>query len=158
VIANPEPEEPLFEDRILPVPEGQAEAEALHVVGNACDAVLAPAIGARAGVIVGEEIPGVTVLAVILADGSPLSFAEVRPPLLPCGDPGAGVLESVVFAGYHKSSFRDLHSQMSYGRRSADLGSLAFSAQTPSGGTPYALARSLMPVRSTTHSLDASGP
>jgi hypothetical protein len=58
-------EEPLFEDGILPVPEGQAEAEALHVVGNACDAVLAPAVGARAGVIVGEEIPGVTVLAVV---------------------------------------------------------------------------------------------
>ena len=76
-------EEPLLEDRILPVPQGQREAQALFVIGNAGDAVFAPAIGARAGLIVGEEIPGVSVLAVVLADRSPLALAEVRTPFLP---------------------------------------------------------------------------
>ena len=39
-------EEPLLEDRILPVPQGQREAEALLVVRDAGQAVFAPAIGA----------------------------------------------------------------------------------------------------------------
>ena len=82
-LAVGEPEEPLLEDRILAVPQGQREAEALFVIGNAGDAVLAPAVGARAGLIVGEEVPGVAVLAVVLAHGAPLPFAQVGPPLLP---------------------------------------------------------------------------
>ena len=53
-------EEPLLEDGVLPVPQGQAETEVLLVIGNAGDAVLAPPVGARAGLVVGEEIPGVT--------------------------------------------------------------------------------------------------
>ena len=57
----------------------------LLVVGNAGDAVFAPAIRAGAGVIVGEEVPGVAVLAVVLAHGAPLPFTEIRPPLLPGG-------------------------------------------------------------------------
>ena len=76
-------EEPLLEDRVLAVPQGQGEAEPLLVVGDAGDAVLAPAIGARAGLVVGEVVPGVAVLAVVLAHGAPLALAEVRPPLLP---------------------------------------------------------------------------
>src|SRR6267142_6580328 len=51
----------------------------------------------------GEEIPGVTVCAVVLAHGSPLSFTEVRPPLLPCHGPRAGFLEPMLFVGRHKS-------------------------------------------------------
>ena len=39
-------EEPLLEDRILPVPQGQREAEALFVIGDAGQAVFAPAVGA----------------------------------------------------------------------------------------------------------------
>ena len=78
-----EAEEPFLEDRVLAVPQGQTEAEALLVIGNAGDAVLAPAGCARAGMIVGEEIPGVTPFALVLAHGAPLSFAEVRSPLLP---------------------------------------------------------------------------
>ena len=54
-----QPEEPLLEDRILAVPQGQREAEALLVVGDAGEAVFAPAVGARAGLVVGEVVPGV---------------------------------------------------------------------------------------------------
>ncbi len=39
-------EEPLLENWILAVPQGQREAEMLFVIGNARDAVLAPAVGA----------------------------------------------------------------------------------------------------------------
>ena len=76
-------EEPLLEDRIFPVPQGQREAEALLVVGDAGQPVFAPAVGARAGLIVGEEAPGIAVLAVVLADRSPLALAEVGAPFLP---------------------------------------------------------------------------
>ena len=75
--------EPLLEDGIPPVPQGQGEAEALLIVGDAGQTVFAPTIGARTGMIVGEEIPGVTVFAVVLAHGAPLSLTEVRSPLLP---------------------------------------------------------------------------
>ena len=42
-----------------------------------------PAIGAGACLIMGKVIPGVAVLAVVFAHGTPLSFAEVGSPLLP---------------------------------------------------------------------------
>ena len=96
-LAVGEPEEALLEDRILAVPQREAEAEALLVVGDAGDAVFAPAVGARAGVIVGEEVPGVARLAVVLAHRAPLAFAQVRPPLLPGGGAGAGFFQSNVF-------------------------------------------------------------
>ena len=53
----------------------RSEAEPLSVIGNAGDAILAPAVGTRAGMIVGEEIPNVAVLAEILAHGAPLPLA-----------------------------------------------------------------------------------
>ena len=81
-LAVGQPEEPLLEDGIVAVPQGQAEAEALFVVGNAGDAVFAPSVSTGAGVIVGEEVPGVTRFAVVLANRAPLAFAQVRPPLL----------------------------------------------------------------------------
>ena len=80
-----EPEDALLENGVLAVPEGQGEAEPLPVVGDAGEAVLAPAIGPRAGVIVAEVVPGVPVLAVVLANGPPLALAEVGAPLLPAG-------------------------------------------------------------------------
>src|SRR4029450_8966661 len=92
-----QPEEPLFENRILAVPEGQAEAEVLLVIGNPGDAVFAPAVGARAGMVVREEVPGVAVLAVVLAPVSPLPFPEVRSPFLPGRFHLARLFQSVVF-------------------------------------------------------------
>jgi hypothetical protein len=76
-------EEALLEDRVLAVPQSQGEAEALLVVGDAGEAVLAPAVGAGAGLVVREVVPGVAALAVVFANGPPLPLAEVRPPLRP---------------------------------------------------------------------------
>src|SRR6185503_15534026 len=51
-LAVGEPEQALLEDGIPAVPERYRETELLPVVGDAGDAVLAPAVGARARVIV----------------------------------------------------------------------------------------------------------
>src|SRR5262249_19936970 len=78
-----EAEGALLDDRIDAVPEGEGKAEPLLVVRDAEEAVLAPAVGAGAGVIVGEIVPGAAVLAVVLAAGAPLPLGQVRAPSLP---------------------------------------------------------------------------
>ena len=82
-LAVGEPEEALLEDGVALVPEGEGKAEALLVVGDPAEAILAPAIGARAGLVVAEVVPRVAVLAVVLAHRAPLPLAQVGPPLLP---------------------------------------------------------------------------
>src|SRR5690349_19051282 len=56
----------LFQDGVAAVPQGQCEAEPLLLVADAAQAVLAPAVGSRAGLIVAEVFPGGTVRAVVL--------------------------------------------------------------------------------------------
>ena len=94
-------EQALLQDRVLAVPEGQREAEPLLVVGDAGQPVFAPAIGARAGLIVGEVIPGVAALAVVLAHRSPLSLAQVRPPFFPGNLLFPSLVESDLFRGHN---------------------------------------------------------
>jgi hypothetical protein len=65
-------EQALFQYGILFVPQSEREANMLMTIGNSGNAVFAPAIGARAGVVVREIVPRVTVGAVILADRAPL--------------------------------------------------------------------------------------
>ncbi len=76
-------EEALLQDRVLAVPEGEGEAEAPLAIGDAQEPVFAPAVGARARVVVREVAPAVAVLGVVLADRAPLPLGEVRPPPLP---------------------------------------------------------------------------
>src|SRR5262249_46442130 len=76
-------EQALLEDRIDAVPQRQGEAEELVVVGDAAEAVLAPAVRARAGLVVGEVGPGVAALAVVLPHRAPLALGEIRSPLAP---------------------------------------------------------------------------
>src|SRR5262245_44705676 len=78
-----QPEGPLFQDRVLPVPERESEAEALLIIGKACQAVFSPLVYPRPRLVMCEIVPGVAVVAVVLAHSPPLSFAEIRPPLLP---------------------------------------------------------------------------
>ena len=51
-------EEPFLQDGVGLIPQGQGETELLLVVADAQQAVLAPAVGVRAGLVVREEIPG----------------------------------------------------------------------------------------------------
>src|SRR6516162_268860 len=86
-------EKAIFENWVLAVPESQRETETLLVVGDAGQAVLAPAIGAGARLIVAEVVPGVTAFAVIFADGPPLALAQVGTPLFPRCVVGARFVE-----------------------------------------------------------------
>ena len=100
-LAVGEAERALLEDRIPPVPEGEGEAEALLVVGEAAEAVLAPPVGPGAGLVVGEVVPGVAVLAVVLADRPPLPLAEVGAPLLPGNARLPGLVQPLLLGGVH---------------------------------------------------------
>ena len=80
-LAVGEAEQALLQDRIAAVPKRQREAEPLLLVGNAGDAVLAPAVGPRARLIVRKILPGVAVRAVVLADRAPLPLREIGSPV-----------------------------------------------------------------------------
>ncbi len=86
---------PFLEDRILAVPQGEGEAQALLLVADAAEAVLAPAVGAGPRLVVGEEPPGVAVGAVVLADGAPGPFGEIGPPQAPVLGAGPLVFEAL---------------------------------------------------------------
>ena len=78
-----QPEEPLLQDRIPAVPQGEPETEPALPVGDAEQTVLAPPVGAAAGVIVREKVPGFAVLGVVLAHRAPLPLGQIGAPALP---------------------------------------------------------------------------
>ena len=78
-----EPEKAFFQDGVAAIPQRQRKAKVLMAVADAGNPVFAPAIGARAGMVVREVVPGGAVRAVVLANGSPLALAQVRSPALP---------------------------------------------------------------------------
>src|SRR5262249_48444423 len=80
-------EEPLLEDRIAAVPQRQREAQAALAIADPEEAVLAPAVGAAARVVVREVGPRVAVGGIVLAHRRPLALREVRAPALPVGLP-----------------------------------------------------------------------
>src|SRR2546425_9526596 len=94
-----ESENALLENRVFAVPQRERETEALLVVANPGDAVLAPAIRAAAGVVVREIFPGVTVRRVILAHRAPLAFGKVWAETTPRFSVGIGGGESAGFSG-----------------------------------------------------------
>ena len=52
----------------------------------------------RLGVIMGEEVPGIAVVAVVLAHRPPLPIREIRPPLLPRHTLRAGFLQTTMLS------------------------------------------------------------
>ncbi len=65
-------EQPLLENGVVFVPQGQAQAPVLGLVGESGQAILAPAVGPAAGMVVGKVGPGVAVGTVVLAHRAPL--------------------------------------------------------------------------------------
>src|SRR5215467_8163463 len=90
-------EDPLLDDRVRAVPEREREAENLPVVRDAGEAVLAPAVGARARLVAAEVVPGVAGVARVFPDRAPLALREVGPPFLPRGGGLSGFLETACF-------------------------------------------------------------
>ena len=76
-------EQPLLEDRVSAVPQRHREAEPLLVIGEAAEAVLAPAVGPAPGVVVRQVIPCRAFLTVVLPDRAPLPLREVGPEATP---------------------------------------------------------------------------
>ena len=101
-----EAEEAFLEDGVLAVPEREREAEMLPVVAEAGEAVLAPAIRAAAGVIVGEIFPGIAAGGVVFAHRAPLAFGKVRTPAPPVGRAGFGFREALFLSGQWGGGFR----------------------------------------------------
>ena len=79
-------EEPFFKDWVAAVPQCQAEDHQLITVANAADRVFSPTVCLTAGQVVGEVIPGGSVLAVIFPNGAPGAIANVGTPLAPRPD------------------------------------------------------------------------
>ena len=76
-------EHPLLEDGVDAVPEGEGEAQPLVAVADPAHAVLVPAVGAGAGLVVRQVVPGVAVGGVVLADRAPRALREVGSPAMP---------------------------------------------------------------------------
>src|SRR5262249_19093449 len=72
-----------LEERIATVPKSHCKTNLLVPVADPRYAIRAPAVGARASVVMREIIPGVAVCTIILANRSPLPLAEVGAPALP---------------------------------------------------------------------------
>ena len=88
-----QPEDALLQDRVAAVPERKPEAEELLDVGEPGQAVLAPAIRPRAGMVVRQVLPRGPVGAVVLAHRAPLPLAHVRAPVVPVARLAEAVLE-----------------------------------------------------------------
>src|SRR6476660_8664765 len=67
-----QPEQALLEDRITFVPQREGEAKSLVLIGESGDAILAPSIGAAAGMVVGQILPRVAILTVVFPYRPPL--------------------------------------------------------------------------------------
>ena len=78
-----EAEQSLFEDRVVPVPQCERQAQALAAIADPANPVLAPMIGAAAGMVVREVIPRVATGGIIFAHRAPLALGEIRPPEFP---------------------------------------------------------------------------
>ena len=78
-----ETEEPLLQDGIAAVPQGEREAQALLAIADPEQAVFTPPVGTAARVIVREVLPGGAVRGVVLAHRPPLPLREIGPPALP---------------------------------------------------------------------------
>src|SRR4051812_20118614 len=86
-------EQPLFQDRVVAVPQRKTETQAAFAVGDAEQTVLSPAIRARTRLVVRKVIPGRAAFGVVFAHRSPLPLGQVRSPALPVARSGGVFVE-----------------------------------------------------------------
>src|SRR5262249_34690789 len=98
-LAAGQAEHPLLQEWISAVPQCQGKTQVLMPVADAGQAVLVPAVGAGAGVVVREGAPGIAVRRVVLAYGAPGALADVWSPEPPPCKPLVGRGETSVFCG-----------------------------------------------------------
>ena len=137
----------LLQDGVAPIPQGEGEAEALVVVGDAEDTVFTPAVGARAGVVVGEVVPGGAVRGVILSHCPPLPVGQIRAPAPPVGRPRARLLEPSLFCRH--GSLAPSHRVAAQARRaSATLQAWAGQPRGVKGASPSKISATLPTMKS----------
>ena len=112
-----QPEQPLLEDRVATVPQREREVEPATLVGDAQQAVLAPAVGARPRVVVRLVAPRVAVRRVVLADGAPLAIGEVGTPAPPVRPAVACLHEPPVLGVTRGGTAVEIHGLSSAPRR-----------------------------------------
>src|SRR5580704_2031366 len=98
-----EAEKPLFQNRILPIPEGQGQTEALMVVAQTANTIFAPTISTAARLVVSEIVPSGPVRTVILTNRSPLALAQIGAPPPPECPPAVPLFQSFCF--FHDEFF-----------------------------------------------------
>src|SRR5215472_9379588 len=92
--------EAFLEDGIAAVPERETETHHLVAVADSADAVFAPAIRARARMVVREVFPRGAVAAVIFSNRAPLALGKVRAPALPILLFLASLFEAAIFCSW----------------------------------------------------------
>ena len=93
-----QPEEPLLEDGIATVPKGERETKALMIVADAEDAIFAPAIGLRSGVVMRKVIPSRAIGGIVFAHRAPLTLRKIGSPASPMLGALRGLIESFPFS------------------------------------------------------------
>jgi len=89
--------------------------QALFVIRNAGEAFFPPLVCPRTGVVMRKTTPGVSALAVILPDGSPLAFAQVGSPFLPGSLLRSGLFKSGLFSGFHDCGLAEFEQEITEG-------------------------------------------
>ena len=125
------PEHPLLQDRVTTVPQRQREAQPPLVVAKPGNAVLTPAIRPRPCLLMGEVRPGVAVVAVVLADSSPLPLAKVGTPPPP-GHPPLVRLHQALLLGVGLTAHLDLVPFSAWRSTAAQPGGYPAPGNTPS--------------------------
>src|SRR6266508_2704481 len=91
--------QPLFQNRILSVPQCQRKTNMLLLVANARNSIFTPTVYATASMIMRKIIPGLAVFTIIFSYCPPLAFAEIGPPFSP-----TSLFQSLLF-GIHDFNF-----------------------------------------------------
>src|SRR5262249_13434033 len=124
--------------------ERQGETQPALPIGHSQEAVLPPAIGAAARVVVRQVIPAAPVGRVVFADRAPLPLGEIRTPALPVL-PSARVLLETEHLGIllePRSSRRHALLPLPGPTRSAAGRFAPLSATGPVAGLPFIAAAS----------------
>ncbi len=123
-----QPERPLLQDRVPPVPQRQGQAQPLLDVAEPGQAVLPPPVRPGPRVIVRQIIPRIAVSAVILPDRPPLPLAHIRSPPVPLPALAQPVLQpaslfhALTFRAHHHSLAAIVNRHYLSGMPSADRG------------------------------------
>ena len=97
-----QPKRTLLEDRVAAIPQRQRKAQTLLLVAQSPQPVLAPAIGARARLVMAEMSPGVTIGAIVLAHRTPGPLRQIGPPQTPVRGSGPLLLKALLLGVRHQ--------------------------------------------------------